>query len=320
MMNAYRRDLPQAGGCLFLTDGGLETTLIFHEGIELPCFAAFDLLKDETGTATLRRYFERYIAIAKQQRTGFVLESPTWRANPDWGRRIGYDERALAEANRRAVVLMERLRTAHESSSCPMVISGNIGPRGDGYQPDLKMTVDAARTYHGVQIEIFAATAVDLVSAFTINYVEEAIGIVEAARAHNMPVVISFTVETDGRLPTGDTLVEAIERTDSETDGYTAYYMINCAHPTHFETVLTEPAGWAGRIGGLRANASCRSHAELDQAEDLDDGNPAELGGQYRRLRERFPALTVLGGCCGTDHRHIAAIAGTCRMPQIATA
>jgi len=310
-MSKYRHRLPQLQGIPLLTDGGLETTLVFHEGIDLPCFAAFVLLQDSDGVETLRRYYRRYAGIARDQGVGFVLETPTWRANPDWGARLGYDRRGLAEANRKAVDLMLELRAAWETAETPYVVSGNLGPRGDGYRADSRMDADTARAYHAAQIEAFAATEADMVSALTLNYVEEAVGIVQAARDAGMPVVISFTVETDGRLPSGETLGEAIRRTDDATDGHAAYYMINCAHPTHFEHVLDDETV-RRRVRGLRANASRRSHAELDESSDLDSGDPAELAAQYRALRKQLPHLTVLGGCCGTDHRHVEQIGRHC--------
>jgi homocysteine S-methyltransferase len=311
-MSKYRRHLPQLGRKLFLTDGGLETTLIFHDRLELPCFAAFDLLKEDTGTEILRRYFEPYLDAARRHGLGFVLEAPTWRANADWGAKLGYDDLALADANRRAIGLLLEIRAAEETPDMPLVISGNIGPRGDGYRADKRMSAADARDYHSRQVETFAQTDADMVSAFTMTYVEEAIGILRAAREARMPAVISFTVETDGRLPSQDTLGDAIRRTDEATDGYAAYYMINCAHPTHFVDVLQAGGEWQARIRGLRANASMRSHAELDESTDLDAGNPKQLGGEYRELRALLPNCTVLGGCCGTDHRHVEAIAAAC--------
>lgn len=312
-MSLYRKHLPQLTTTPFLTDGGLETTLVFHEGLELPYFAAFDLLKTEQGLAILRRYFDHYLAIARQHGVGSILETPTWRANRDWGAKLGYDRVALADANRKAIGLMLELRAAHQTPTRPMVISGNIGPRGDGYRPEARMSMAQARDYHAEQINTFAQTDADLVSAFTMNYIEEAIGIVHAAREAAMPVVISFTVETDGRLPTGQSLSDAIEQTDAASDNYVAYYMINCAHPTHFHQVLQQPGSWRERIRGLRANASRRSHAELDESTELDAGDPHELGHQYHALSRLLPRLNVLGGCCGTDHRHIAAIFSVCR-------
>lgn len=311
----YRDHLPQLGGAggLFLTDGGIETTLIFQDQLDLPCFAAFDLLKDEGGRAALDRYFSRHAAIARARGVGFVLESPTWRANPDWGRKVGYSDTSLAEANRAAISLMETVREAQETARSPMVISGCVGPRGDGYDPGALMPSEEAEAYHAWQIGIFAQTAADMVAAITMTNSNEAIGVARAARAAGMPVAISFTVETDGRLPTGEALGEAIATVDAATNAAPAYYMINCAHPTHFAHLLAgEGAPWVGRLRGLRANASQRSHAELDQATDLDDGDPVELGAQYADLWRRHRQLTVLGGCCGTDHRHIERICEAC--------
>lgn len=316
-MNEYRTKLPQLEGGIFLTDGGLETTLIFTEGQELPCFAAFTLLQDDNGIDLLRRYFSDYLAIAAQAGTGFILESPTWRASRDWAIQIGYDRQELAAANRRAIDLMQDLGKEYRSPRTPIVVSGNIGPRGDGYRVGHKMTVEQARDYHEEQVAVFAETTADMVSAFTINYVEEAAGLILAARHRAIPIVVSFTVETDGRLPSGEELSTAISRTDALTDGYAAYYMINCAHPVHFAAVLGTEAPAFRRIKGIRANASRQSHAELDNCCELDDGDPAELGRQYRHLRNLMPWLTVLGGCCGTDSRHIQAIADSLQQSTV---
>ena len=317
-MSKYRNNLPQLGDRLFLTDGGLETTLIFHDGIELPHFASFDLLKSETGVARLRSYKESYIALAKRAGIGFILEGATWRANPDWGVKLGYSREALAQANRRSIEIMAELRRKHETRQTPIVISGNIGPRGDGYQVGNAMTAKEAQDYHSFQVGIFAGTEADMISAFTINYVDEAIGIVRAAKAAQIPAVISFTLETDGKLPSGQSLKDAIEQCDRETGSGAAYYMINCAHPTHFEAELRKGGDWTRRLRGLRANSSKRSHAELDVAPDLDIGNPVELGQEYRKLRAILPQLTILGGCCGTDHRHVEQICASCVAAEAA--
>jgi S-methylmethionine-dependent homocysteine/selenocysteine methylase len=309
----YRNSLPQLGTELFLTDGGIETTLIFHEGLELPDFAAFDLLKHREGTAALRKYFRSYAAIAERFGVGLVLESATWRASADWGARLGYLRAALAEANRRAVDLIEEIRREFETDCVKVVISGCVGPRGDGYSPVNVMSAAEAERYHREQIATFASTAADMVTAITMNYAEEAVGIAQAARQSGMPVAISFTVETDGRLPTGQTLKAAIEQVDGETSAYPAYYMINCAHPTHFEHALSEGDPWVERIRGLRANASRQSHAQLNEAAELDVGDAAELGLQYAQLKSgRLTNLNVMGGCCGTDPRHVEQIARAC--------
>lgn len=309
-MAKYRYDLPQLKGGLFLTDAGIETTLIFHEGLDLPCFAAFHLLKDEAGTAALRSYYRLHAAIARASGVGFILESATWRASPDWGEKLGYSALALEAANRKAIGLLHDLRAELETDSTPMVISGCVGPRGDGYDPGAVMSPEEAEAYHAPQIRLYRAAGADQVTAITMTNVPEAIGITRAAQAAEIPVAISFTVETDGRLPTGEELRYAVAATDAATGHGPAYYMINCAHPTHFERVLG--GDWVARLRGIRANASRCSHAELDEATDLDDGDPLELGQQYRELRRRFPWISVLGGCCGTDHRHIEQIAAAC--------
>ncbi len=311
-MPKYRANLPLLSDRLFLSHGGLETTLIFHDKIELPYFAAFDLLKTEDGTQALRRYYARHAAIAEEAGVGFVLEAPTWRANPDWGDKIGYSAGELADANRKAIALMVELREGCESERSPMVISGCLGPRGDGYDPGRVMSAAEAQAYHAVQIGIFERSEADLVSAITMTNAPEAIGIARAAAAARMPVVISFTLETDGRLPTGQDLKHAVAEVDEATGSAPLHYMVNCAHPTHFAHVLMSGEPWLKRVKGLRANASKRSHAELDASPDLDSGNPIELGREYRTLRRWMPHLTVLGGCCGTDHRHVQAICRAC--------
>ena len=311
-MAKYRQQLPQLSGDLFLTDGGLETCLIFHDELDLPDFAAFDLLKEDTGRAAVDRYYRNYITIAQANGVGFILESATWRASPDWGTKLGYSSNALAEMNRTAVDLLHDLRGEYETTDTKVVISGCVGPRGDGYNPEEIMTEAEAETYHAFQIGAFKEAKADMVTAITMTNAEESIGITRAAQAAGMPVVISFTVETDGRLPTGQSLGQAIEQVDAATGNGPAYFMINCAHPTHFDDALANRETWIERIRGIRANASTMSHAELDEAEELDDGNPHELGGQYRALRDRMSHINVLGGCCGTDHRHVEAICHAC--------
>jgi len=310
-MSKYRRDLPQLKGGIYLTDGGMETTLIFHEGADLPHFASFVLLAAPAGRRQLKDYYLRYLDIAAKAGTGFVLDTATWRTNPDWGARLGYSTEALKAANEDAVELLSGLRADFERPGAPIIISGAIGPRGDGYKAG-NMNAGEAEAYHAAQIETFAGTDADMVTAFTLTSIDEAIGIARAAKQVEMPCAISFTVETDGNLVTSRTLRQAIEAVDAATGAYPHYYMINCAHPSHFDTVITGDGAWLQRIGGLRANASTMSHQQLDESETLDDGDPADLGQRYRQLTRRMPQLRVLGGCCGTDHRHVAAICAAC--------
>ena len=311
-MAKLRTDLSAALDRSFLTDGGLETTLIFHEGFDLPYFAAFTLLNDETGREALRRYYRSYARTAIGLRVGFLLESPTWRANSDWGKKLGLSEKDLERYNHSSIEFLEELRAEFESSDAPVLISGCVGPQDDGYQPETLMNAIDAERYHSSQIKSLNETTVDMISAFTMTYINEAIGIVRAAQTVDIPVVISFTVETDGKLPDGTSLERAINEVDLETNGGPVYYMINCAHPSHFNNELRIDNSWRTRIRGIRANASLLSHAELDESISLDEGDPDGLASDYAELMELLPNLTVFGGCCGTDHRHVAKIGEVC--------
>ena len=311
-MAKYRSNLPQLSGDLFLTDGGIETTMIFHEGLDLPYFAAFHLLNDPKGQEAFRRYFHNHCQIAQTHKVGFILEAVTWRASLDWATKLGYSKAGLNEMLHKAVEMFAPYRHEYENVDTKIVFSGCIGPRGDGYVPGELMSTSEAEDYHSLQIETLSETDADMVTALTLNYVEEAIGLARAAKSFDIPAVISFTVETNGKLPTNQNLKDAIEQVEDETDQAPAYYMINCAHPSHFEDIVSTGKSWLQKIRCLRANASTRSHAELDEAEELDEGNPVELGAQYRKLMSKLPNLNVLGGCCGTDHRHIEQICKAC--------
>ena len=305
-----QKSLPQlSGDRVYLTDGGLETSMVFHHNLDLPHFASFTLLEEEQGRAALRDYFSHFLAVAREHDAGFIIDTATWRSNPDWGALLGYDAEALDRVNRDAVAFAQEIRDEHGASDTPILVNGALGPRGDGYVVEQLMSAEEAQEYHAAQVESFAAAGADMVSAITMTYAEEAIGIARAAAAAGIPVAISFTVETDGSLPSGQSLGDAIAQVDFETGGSVAYFMVNCAHPSHFEHVLAQGGAWLGRIAGLRANASTLSHAELDEAEELDEGDPDALSADYVALRAHLRNVNVLGGCCGTDHRHVAAVA-----------
>lgn len=298
--------LPQLAGRPVVTDGGLETDLIFHHGVELPDFASFVLVDDERGRDLLVGYYDQYVDIARRAGAAVQLETPTWRASADWGARLGYSADDLRRVNRDAVALLQRVRD--RAGVDTFLVSGNLGPRGDGYVAGDQVDPGEAADYHAPQIEAFADAGADLVTVLTLTGPGEAIGIVRAARSAGLPVAVSFTVEQDGRLPDGTPLAKAI--TDVDAAGGPDYFMVNCAHPTHMAQAFAEPGDWAARIVGLRANASSSSHEELDAATELDEGDPAELTAAQDALRPHLPNLTLLGGCCGTDARHVAAMWG----------
>jgi S-methylmethionine-dependent homocysteine/selenocysteine methylase len=300
---------------LFLTDAGLETDILFNRGIDLPHFASITLLQTGEGRQALEDYYRGFLELARRMGTGLLLESATWRSSPDWAEPLGMTLAELDALNADAISMLIALRDEYQSDASPIIVSGCIGPRGDGYDPGRIMSTDEAQAYHAHQARIFHSAGVDMISAITMTNVPESVGLARAAKALDVPVAISFTVETDGLLPTGDRLADAVAAVDDATQEYPAYFMINCAHPTHFAGSLEENAPWTARIRGVRANASTCSHAELDAMTELDIGDPVDLAARHKALIERFPHITVLGGCCGTDLRHVTAIAEACIHP-----
>jgi S-methylmethionine-dependent homocysteine/selenocysteine methylase len=307
-MSVYRSGLPQLAGDLYLTDAGIETDLIFNHGIEIREFAAHTLLPEEKGREAVSNYIRGFLQLANEYDAGFIMDSHTWKAHMHWADDLGQTEEELHQANKDSIALISDLRDEFAENRKPIVLNGTIGPRGDAYAPEAEVAAHEAEAYHSKQIGWLAETDVDMVTALTFTQSDEATGVVRAARSHALPVVISFTVETDGRLPTGQPLAEAISSVDAATDAYAAYFMVNCAHPDHFFDVLGDE-DWARRIRGLRCNASRLSHAELDECEVLDAGDAEELAGQYESIARTMPWLNVFGGCCGSDLRHVTRIA-----------
>ncbi len=292
----------------YLTDGGMETWLFFQQGFEAPEFAAIVLLDDERAREALRRYFAGFLELAQTQNTGFVLDTDTWRGCLEWAPKLGVSKDKLLELNADAVKFAKSIREEWADRVSPILVNGVVGPAGDGYRPGALPSATEAEAIHTPQIRVFAEEGVDMISAITMTNIGEATGIARAAKAAGLPVVISFTVETDGRLPTGDKLGEAIQAVDAATDGVPAYYMVNCAHPDHFRDAIANGEAWTNRIGGVRANASRLSHEELDVAEELDQGDPKEFGHLHGKLAQMLPSLKVFGGCCGTDLRHVGCV------------
>ncbi len=292
----------------FVTDGGLETDLIFNHGVDLPDFAAFPLLEDEGGRALLSQYYAGYAAVARAAGAALLLETPTWRANPDWGARLGYDAAALARVNAASVAFLRGVAAEHAAAVARVEFAGVVGPRGDGYVPGAAVDPAEAAGYHRAQLAAFAEAGADRATALTLTDVGEALGVARVAADVGLPIGVGFTVETDGRLPGGTSLAEAIGRVDADTAP--DYFLVNCAHPDHVVRGLDGPEDWRHRIGAVRFNASTLSHAELDEATELDDGDPHALAEAARAVRDALPSLRVVGGCCGTDVRHVAALWG----------
>lgn len=307
-MVSYRNALPQLAGGLFFCDGGIETDLIFNHGIEIPHFASHTLLPDPETRAVVKDYFRGFLALAREMGVGYILDAQTWKAHMHWAESLGASEEDLRAVNLDAVELAGELRDEFATNAQPIVLNAFIGPQGCAYAPEMEVAAHQAEQYHSKQLGWLAETEIDMVTAMTFTQSDEAIGVVRAARAVGLPIVVSFTVETDGRLPNGELLGAAVEAVDAATDSAVAYFMVNCAHPDHFSHVFNDQA-WTQRIRGLRCNASRMSHEELDNCDELDAGDPLELGEQYQALVERMPWLNVFGGCCGSDLRHIKEIA-----------
>jgi S-methylmethionine-dependent homocysteine/selenocysteine methylase len=291
-----------------LTDGGLETELIFKHDIDLPHFASFPMFDKPKYQNIFRNYFREYLEVAKKNKTGFILESPTWRASPDWGFKLGYSAQEIAKVNERAVKLVQELKAEYEDDIDLVIISGCIGPRSDGYLVGELMEPNEAKKFHLLQLKALKNAGAQIITAQTMTNSNEGLGIVLAAKENEIPVVISFTVELDGNLPTGESLESVINKIDEITDKYPAYYMINCAHPSHFIGQFENNGDWKLRIKGVRSNASCKSHAELNECTELDAGNAQDLANWHQKLKAHLPNLIVYGGCCGTDVSHIRSI------------
>ena len=302
----HNQAMPHMGRDLYLSYVGAETDIIFNKGIDLPGFASYPLLETDKGKEILRGYYSNLIELARKHGVGVILDSATWVANRDRGAQISQSRQSLERLNIEAIDIIAQMRKQYDDVS--IILCAQVGPRGDGYAPTDLMTAQEAENYHSEQIETLSRSDADFICGSTICYPEEAIGMVRSARRFGKAIAISFTVETDGCLPTGISLKDAIMAVDEATNAAAIYFMVNCAHPDHFSGVLVDEP-WLQRVKGFVANASRCSHAELDEAETLDDGDPLELGVQLAGLRRKFPHISILGGCCGTDMRHMENIA-----------
>ncbi len=303
------RRLPNTSDTLFLTEAGIETTLMYKKGWELNHFCLFELLQHDRFVADVRTYHARIIEVALKHKTGHILDGLHYRASPDWGALLGMPAQQLADLTAKGLDIYTDLSREYATEDTPIPVGCCIGPRGDAYDAKLLMTADQAEEYHSVQIETAKVAGVDFVSALTFNHIEEAVGVTRAAQAAGIPIIVSFSLNQKATLKTGPTLGEAIMAVEMQTDNAPLFYMINCNHPIDFSPALENPGNWIGRLQGIRPNASSLDHGMLCQLGHLEEGDPVELGQQMGDLAHRFPQLNVFGGCCGTDWEHLEQVA-----------
>lgn len=304
----YRENLPQLNGYDVTTQGGMETWLQYVDGFELEHFCFFDLLNNPDAVSALTDYHHRIMEAVLPHGFGVLLEGLHYRASRDWGELLGYSREGLAEINTRGIEFYKNLAREYETADNPMPIGGVIGPRGDAYDTGRTPEVSDSEDYHSEQIQTLKEAGADMITAATFSFEKEAIGVAKAAKALNIPLVISFTTSDDGNLLSGGTIGEAIRAVDNATDSSPVYYMINCSHPTEFEPILSDE-NWISRISGFMPNAAASEKLSLCSLGHLEDGDPEELGHQMAALAKRYPHMTVWGGCCGTDSRHLGQIA-----------
>jgi homocysteine S-methyltransferase len=300
----------------FLTECGMETTLVYKDKVHLPCFSSLPLVDTDSGRNLISHYYNSYISIAAAAGTGIVLDTRTWRGSTPWAKPMGLSTDKLLELNRAAVRLAKEARNSAMGgeNNIPIVISGTMGPLRDAYEDTSGViTLEDAREGYREQVGVLADAGVDLLALFTVTNLNEAVAVVELAREVRLPVVVSFSIESDGRLLGGRSLESAIRTVDERTGAYVAYYGVNCAHPLRISAALREvPEDVRGRIGLIKANASLKSHEELDNSETLDRGDIAVYTDGFEGVLPLVPNLRVTGGCCGTDEEHLEAIAKRC--------
>lgn len=300
----------------YLTYGGNETYLLFVQGFPLREFCAFEVFEDEAAWTRLVSGLLAPIAkAAADSKMGLMTDCLVWRASADYARRLGTAD--VATLNERAVRRTRDFLAGWRDGSasakaCPVIVSADHGPRGDGYAVTGRVAADAAYDYHAPQVEALAAAGVDLLVPLTMTSLQETLGILRAAQRHGLPALVSPTIEPDGKLPDGTPLGDFVRAVDEATAGYPVAFMVNCVHPTHLEPILRggreRGEAWVSRIRGLRANASAKTHAELDNSTELDRGDPVALAAGVQSLQRTYD-LSVVGGCCGTDAEHLQRIA-----------
>jgi S-methylmethionine-dependent homocysteine/selenocysteine methylase len=297
---------------LILTDGGIETRIMFETGITLPPYVQVTgLVKDPAGGPVLCRIYESYIAAARSFGLPVVIGTPTFRASMNFVLQAGLDGTgAVRRLNADAAAMHREIRA--QSDHRPIYIAGVIGPSGDAYRPEESLSAEEAREYHSLQAGTLAQSGVDFLYAPTFPAVEEALGAAMAMGATGLPHVVSFVLERNGRVLDGTPLHAAIERIDAAASPAPLFYSISCVHPSIAATALRDEAVFsnlvARRLNEFKANSSPLSPEELVQLDHPEGDDPDLFAAEMWKIHEDF-GLRVLGGCCGTDDRHIRALA-----------
>lgn len=306
----------QQQGVLYLSEGGQETEIMYKFGHDLPEFAMFTLLNNPSAMAELRGMYQRYLDVAARHQFVALMGGLDYRASPDWANKLGYSNAALADAQVQAIDFLRDVARPYVPQLPGVLYVGIVGPRGDAYSLNRAMSAEEAEEYHSVQIAALRQAKVDLVSALTLNNIDEAVGISRAARRADLPVSLSFTLDSSSRLQTGPSIREAIEAVDARTqDSRPDFYGINCSHPVEFKPAL-EPGDWILRVRSLRPNAAKMDKIALCQLGHLESGDAHELGHVMGELARRYSHLDVWGGCCGTWETHLDEIARQVRLPH----
>jgi homocysteine S-methyltransferase len=300
---------PQREGIFYLTEGGQETEIQYRHGHDLPEFAMYPLLDKPEGMADLKAMYSRVLDVAAEHGFAAMISGLDYRGSPDWAAKLGYSREGLADALTQAIAFLREVAQPYEGQIKDILIGGQVGPRGDAYSLNRTITADEAEEYHSFQLEVHKRNEVDYVWAATFNNVPEAVGVARAAARIDLPLQISFTLDSNHCLKSGPSLKEAIEAVDAEAgDARPDFYGINCSHPLEFEPAL-EPGDWIKRIRSLRPNASAKDKIDLCKLGHIEDGDPFDLGQRVGALARRYPHLDIFGGCCGTWAPHLDQIA-----------
>ncbi|HEY8592653.1 MAG TPA: homocysteine S-methyltransferase family protein [Sphingomicrobium sp.] len=301
---------PFLSGLRYLAEGGQETELMYGHGFELPKFALFPLLDDAAAVVQLKAMYEAVLQVAVRHRMSVMLGGLDYRASPDWAGLLGIDAVRLADYQHRSVAFLREVAEPYLEKLPHILVSGIVGPQGDAYERNQTVTASSAEAYHGTQMDNLASAGVDLVQAMTFTSSHEAIGVIRAAQARELPIVVSFMTDSPDEPGGQRSFRQTIEDVDRATDSYALFYGINCAHPREFEPLLRDQGEWLNRIGLLRPNASAKDKVELCQIGHLERGDARELAQLMGVLAARLPNVRVLGGCCGTWDEHLDLIAG----------